>query len=424
MSIRKVSFQIFLALLLPGSIAYGQAARSPYSSYGLGEQYGTALAQSQGMGGVGYSNPSYLNICNQNPALLVYNRFTTFQAGVIGEQRTQKSDTVVEKSGNGNLNYLVMAFPVKSGWWTTSVGLMPYTRLNYRLNYTEPVTGSTTEFVDIIEEGSGGINQVYWSNGVSLNKSISVGIKASYLFSSTVSEYANLLVTGPVPISAKISDRVFVSSFQFTPGVSIHLDSLTKKNHRLNIGLVYDFGANLYAEFNRVVERWSPAAMLDSSTVISNQPGTISVPGNMMFGISFSKFPYKWIAAIDASFSDFSSYKDMEGTNPYQSDNWRIAGGFEMTPDRTSLSQYLKRVTYRGGISYENYPYLANGNMVRDFGITFGVSLPVGRISSLDLALKVGKKGDIVLNSIEENYLKLYFGITFNDQWFIKRRFD
>jgi hypothetical protein len=36
----------------------------------------------------------------------------------------------------------------------------------------------------------------------------------------------------------------------------------------------------------------------------------------------------------------------------------------------------------------------------------------------------LGRRGDLQLNKIEENYVKLYFGVTFNDQWFIKRRFD
>lgn len=425
MLICKRAFLLLLYVLIPTALALGQAARSPFSSYGLGEQYGTALAQSQGMGGVGYSNPQNLSINNQNPALLVYTRFTTFQAGVIGEQRSQSSDSVSEKSGSGNLNYLVISFPVKSGWWTSSFGLMPYTRLNYILNYTSPVAGAPPgTHVDVVEEGSGGINQFYWANGVSLNKDISVGIRAAYLFSSTESNYANLLVDTQVPISAKVSDRTFISDFQFSPGISIHLDSLTRQNYRLNFGLVYDFKTNLNTKFNRRIERWDLSGILDSTTVISNQPGVITVPSNIMFGLSFSKYPHHWMAAIDASYADYTQYRDLEGKNRYDANNWKVAGGFEITPDRTSLSQFLKRVTYRTGVSLENYPFLVNGNMVRDFGITFGLSLPVNRISSLDLALKVGKKGDQRLNGIEENYLKLYFGITFNDQWFIKRRFD
>jgi len=61
---------------------------------------------------------------------------------------------------------------------------------------------------------------------------------------------------------------------------------------------------------------------------------------------------------------------------------------------------------------------------VNDFGINFGLSMPVSRFSSLDLAFKIGKRGNLLENTIEENYFKIYFGVTFNDQWFIKRRFD
>jgi len=49
--------------------------------------------------------------------------------------------------------------------------------------------------------------------------------------------------------------------------------------------------------------------------------------------------------------------------------------------------------------------------------------LPAGR-SSMDLALKVGQRENKAENILEESYFKLYFGITFNDQWFIKRKFD
>jgi hypothetical protein len=38
----------------------------------------------------------------------------------------------------------------------------------------------------------------------------------------------------------------------------------------------------------------------------------------------------------------------------------------------------------------------------------------------MDLALKVGKRGNKKENVLEESYFTLYFGITFNDQWFIK----
>jgi hypothetical protein len=423
MFIRRSDLLFLSVFFLAAVSAWGQAARSPFSSYGLGEQYGTALAQSQGMGGVGISNPQFLYINNQNPALLVYNRLTTFQAGVIGEQRTQQNDSVTEKSGNGNLNYLAISVPVINGWWSTSFVLMPYTRLNYLLNYTKTVENST-ELLAVSEQGSGGINQFYWANGVSLNPRISLGLKMAYLFSSTNDDYLQTVRNAPVFLAGAVWDRTFISDFVFTPAISIHLDSLGKKKSRLNIGLVYDMKATLDAKFNRQVGRLNTAGVLDSTTVISNLPTTVTMPGNLMVGVSYSPYPFKWMAALDASYADYTQYRHIGGENPYGPESWRIAAGFEITPDRNSLSNYLKRTTYRTGVSVENTPILANGNPVKDFGITFGVSLPVNRISSLDLAVKWGKKGDKAVNAIEENYFKIYFGITFNDQWFIKRRFD
>ncbi len=425
MSLRKIHFPLLFIFSLGSLLALGQAARSPFSSFGIGEQYGTALTHSQGMGGVGISNPQYWYLNNQNPALLVYNRLTTFEAGLIGEQRSQSSSTTSEVSGSGNLNYVVLGIPVKPGRWTSSVALMPYTRLNYQLQYTQPIEGSTTNTVSITEKGSGGINQLNWSNGVSITKSISVGLKTTYLFSSVINEYSNFLTQSSQlqPISPKIYERTFVSDFQFSPALSIHLDSLFKKNYRLNFGAVYDFGTNLNSKFYQRIERFSPTALLDSVTTIPNAKGSITIPQSLAVGISFGK-SYKWTASVDAAYTDYSQYRGLSGANPYETNGWRLAAGYEITPDQASLSSYLKRVTYRTGVSFENYPYLVNGNPVKDFGITFGFSTPVGRVSSLDLALKVGRKGDKTLNLLEENYIKIYFGITFNDQWFIKRRFD
>jgi hypothetical protein len=425
MSLRKICFPFMAGLILSSTFVLGQAARSPFSSYGIGEQYVPGLTQNMGMGGTGISNPSYYYANVLNPALLPYNLRTTFHAGIIGEQRTQSSATITEKSGSGNLNYLVLVIPIKPGKWTSSLSMMPYTRLNYQLKYAAPIKGSPTDSVIVTELGSGGVNQVNWSNGYAINKSIALGLKATYLFSATVSEYSNSLAISSFVVSnPHVYERTSVSGFQFSPAIAIHIDSLTRKNYILNLGAVYDLGTTVNAKFFQRLDRIGSTGLpIDSLTLISNQPGKITLPQSFAVGISVSS-PNKWVAAVDGSYTDYSSYKGLDGKNPYASTDWRVAAGFEFIPDRQSLTSYLKRTTYRTGVSLENYPYLANGNTVRDFGITFGISLPVNGLSSLDVALKVGKKGDKTLNSIEENYLKLYFAITFMDQWFIKRKFD
>jgi hypothetical protein len=101
----KRIFLIYLAVFA-SSVAVCQVANSPFSTFGLGEIYGNALAQNQGMGGIGISNPSSWYINNLNPALLTYNYVTTFQAGMILENRTINDRSTSLKNATGNLHYL------------------------------------------------------------------------------------------------------------------------------------------------------------------------------------------------------------------------------------------------------------------------------------------------------------------------------
>ncbi len=425
LNFKKFSF-LTIGFISAITVAWGQAARSPFSYLGIGEPYGNALTHNQGMAGVGISNPQYFFLNNQNPALLVFNRFTVFEAGFIGEKRTTKGNGLSESNGSGNLNYLVTAFPVKLARWTTSIGLMPYSSVNYKLDYTQPIEGSSNT-VSIKESGEGGINQFFWSNGVVLNKNFSVGLKVNYLFGSVIREYSNALNLSNQPILYKptIYTRNYVKDFNFTAGLSFHKDSLAgRKNYKINVGAVYDFKADLNTEYYARIERRNSAGIVDSTTIVNNVPGSISIPSSFSAGISFGKGEY-WVVGADFTYLDYRKFRDFSGeTQPWGAAGYKSSLGAEFTPDPTAIGSYLKRMTYRTGVSYDKYPYLINGNLVKDFGINFGLSVPVARFSSLDFAVKVGKRGNLTDNTIEENYFKIYFGMTFNDQWFIKRRFD
>ncbi len=414
---------LFLGCILFGIAAHGQATRSPFSAFGIGEYYGNSLAHNQGMAGVGISNPQYYYLNNKNPALLVFNSLTVFESGIVGENRKLSNGNAVEKNASGNINYLALGFPVKRGWWSTSTGLMPYTNVNYKFNYTDDIVGSTDK-IAVAESGDGGINQVFWSNGVALNKTFSLGVRFNYLFGAINNTYANAVLgtQQSIVFVPTVLERYYYKDYNVSTGFSFHKDSLFKKNYRLNIGLTYDFSSNAKTSYYAQVERYVANRLIDSVAIATIQ-GTTTLPQTLGAGISFSKGDQVTIGC-DVLYLDYAQFRDFRGENPTGQGAWRIAVGGEVTPNAASPGNYLKRVTYRTGVSLDQYPYLVNGNTLKDFGINFGLSMPVGRISSVDIGVKFGKRGDLALNKIEENYVKLYFGITFNDQWFIKRRFD
>jgi hypothetical protein len=426
MSIFRKYVFIILALLFAVE-ASGQAARTPFTSFGIGEPYGNALINQQGMAGVGVSQPQFWFINNQNPALLVYNSINTaFQAGLITERRSISGDTLSETSQGGNMNYLVTAFPIKPGKWTTSVGLMPYTAVNYRLQYNDDIAGSPEE-VRVLEEGDGGLTQLYWSNGVRLTKDVAIGLKASYIFSSIVNTYKNQLInsTQPVNYLAAIEEKSYVRDFMFGTGISFSKDSLfSRQRYRLSFGATYDFATELDATKTDRIFRTNAVGDTTNVTVLpSSGNGSYSIPSSLTVGLSLSR-GLRWSVGTEFSYQDWSTFKNISGVDDQLQTSWRAAVGAEMIPDPFDTENYLKRMTYRVGVSMEENPFLANNNPVRDIGINFGFTLPAGRYNSVDLAFKYGKRGDKSENILQENYFKIYFGITFNDQWFIKRRFD
>ena len=419
---KKGNFLVVLLLSL-FQLASGQVANSPFSSFGIGDLYGNSLAQNQGMGGIGISNPSSWYVNNQNPALLINNYVTTFHGGMFIENRTIKDGTSSLQNTNGNLNYLVMAFPIKPGRWTTSIGLTPYSGVNYKLTVVEPVEGSLSSTVQTSRTGTGGINQLSWANGVKINKYAALGVRANYLFSSVVTqEEARLPQTIFAPF---LEERNYVSDFSFSTGLYLHKDSIGKKNYQLNFGAIYDLQTTVGTRKTVRLDTRSVVngSIVDSTTLINNEPSSFVLPQTLGFGISFGR-PSRWMVGADVSYLDYQQFKSFGGRATDTRTGTKSAIGLEVMPDQTGVSSYLRRMTYRAGLSYDQYPYLVAGNQVNDFGVNFGVSLPVARISTIDFSVKIGSRGSIVKNTIEENYFKIYLGMTFNDNWFIKRKFD
>ncbi|MDN3709484.1 hypothetical protein QW060_21070 [Myroides ceti] len=99
-------------------------------------------------------------------------------------------------------------------------------------------------------------------------------------------------------------------------------------------------------------------------------------------------------------------------------------GGF-YTPHHISFTNYLSRVTYRAGGKYEKTGLAINNQEVNDFSVNIGVGLPISRnISNLNIGLEYGQRGTKSAGLIRENYFNLSIGLSFNDKWFTKRRFE
>jgi hypothetical protein len=418
-------------LMIISLSAFGQAARSPFSTLGVGEIFGGALIQNQGLGGTGVAQSQFWSVNNQNPALLINNYFTTFQAGALVESRTFANDTASQKSVDGNLTYLITAFPVMRSkkdpnlmFWTTSVSLLPFSKVNYRLLYVDSIQGAPDNGMLTVESGSGGLSQVAWANGFRVTHELSLGLKASYVFGSTISDYANQLIVSnqSVPFVVAIREQTYMKDFMFTGGLAFAKDSLFNDNIRVNFGLTYAFATKLNTNKTTVVQRrLTSQTPITSDTLVSGK-GTVNIPSALTVGFALNK-GVDWAIATEFSMQDWSKFESINAEDEGLEKSWHVSLGGEITPDQTAFKNYFKRVTYRLGGSFEKTPYAVYGKQLNDYGVNFGFSLPAGR-SSIDTAVRLGKRGDKSETTVEETYFKIYFGITFVDQWFHRRKID
>ncbi len=419
---------LVVAVVLSAAESWGQAAPSPFTTYGIGEFYGNGLVHNQGTG-TGVAHPQYWNVNNQNPALLVYNTFSVFQVGVVGESRRIQGDTTNERNSGGNLNYFVFSFPVKLTKWTTSVGLMPYTNVDFNFQYPAYATDFMGAVVDTViarESGAGGLTQVYWSNGVRLTKELSVGVKAAYHFGPISNVYSNILTTNVNqgdPYTVNIENKKNIRGFNFGVGASFSKDSLGRRHDkRFSVGATYNLASDYRAKMVDRISRTTLAGDTLEKYTLSTANGTVSVPQSFTIGVAYGRGT-RWNVSTEYFYQNWADFKSVSADDEGLQKSWRWSLGGDYTPDPLALENYLSRITYRLGLSYAQAPYTANGATVNDYGINLGFSLPAGR-SSVDVAAQFGKRGNKTENVLEETYVRLFFGITFNDQWFIKRKFD
>ena len=143
----------------------------------------------------------------------------------------------------------------------------------------------------------------------------------------------------------------------------------------------------------------------------------------------------KWAASLDYSFQDkIELGGNLLNRNPklaFRKSSQLSLGGFYI-PKYNSISSYWDRVIYRAGVRSQQTGIMVDGsgngtqfNDVNDFGISFGVGLPMSNeISRLNLGFEFGKRGTTDNGLIEESYFNFKLGLLLSNKWFRKREIN
>jgi hypothetical protein len=408
--IKKILLSSFILLSLHSFAQAGTA--SPYSFYGIGDVKFKGTVENKAMGGLGIL-PDSIHINLQNPASLSSLKLTTFSVAGTYNTLSLKTESVSEKARRTTLDYLVMAFPV--GKIGLSLGLMPLSSVGYKI---EKVT--TTETLRYT--GTGGVNKVFVGAGYQITPKLSVGADLAYNFgtietNSAVSpnlqfgsrelnttSLSGISINTGVIYKSKLKKYDFISSFTLSP--STNLNSINDRN-------VAKISYN--SSGSEVV--W------DSKDVIIAD-SKVKLPTKFAFGAGLGEIK-KWFVGFESTFQGSSNFGNVYASNVTFENASKIALGGYFVPNYNSFSNYLNKITYRAGFRHENTGLVINSESINDTALTLGLGLPVGgALSNINLGMEYGKRGTTNAALIQENYLNISIGLSFNDKWFVKRKFD
>ena len=413
--------------------AYAQDGTvSPYSYFGIGELRSVRTVENQMMGGIAmYADSIHVNLNNPaaygNLGVRVGEDFgmTVYTSGISLKQLRLKSETEQENTSVTNLDYLSIAMALKEGLGI-GFGITPYSSVGYNI-VSESTNDNDVSVINTFN-GTGGINRVYFSVGYKVLKDFSIGATMNFNFGTL--ENNRLQIVENVQFGAK-NDRTsringvdFNYALNYTPKIS--------DTYRLHTSVRVNTQGNLSS---RNTQRIGSVSAINGQEIeiidvdlaergLANTALKIPVTSTVGLGIGEDM---KWFLGVEYSQQGLSSFTneflDFDDL-VYQDASSIVFGGF-FVPDHDSFSGYLKRITYRAGARFDKTGMVVNNTEIDNFGITFGVGLPLsGSFSNLNLGFELGKRGTTNANLIEENYFKVNIGLSLNDLWFRKRKIN
>lgn len=396
---------------------------SPYSFFGIGDPLSLKSVEEMSMGRIGGAMDSPYRLSLTNPASYGSLLYTTYVfAG--GNNWTNFDDgTETQTSSNASFTYLALGIPMK-GNQGLALGLQLNTAVGYSvLSYSENEEGIINERTDF--EGSGGTNRAFLGYGYKFPFNLMLGAEAAYIFGGLDNSVTNRRLG--VQLGTKYKVDSWVDGFEFKVGAQYNValpDELV-----LKMGASATLGHDLEEDGNEIlysINNTNSPVDIPVDTLYNNPfKSDISYPLKSVLSAGIGK-DKTWFAGLEYEFMDAleieGAYYQEQDVYQYKSNNRISLGGYYI-PNFNAISNYWQRITYRAGFHYRTMGLTINETDINDYGISFGVGLPVGlQLSNVNFGFEIGQRGEKTNNLIQENYFNFRLSLSLSDKWFRKRQ--
>ena len=420
-------FQLLTCFVIAEIGSAQNTTSSPYSSFGLGDLEEQLLTPQMAMGHTkyGWADPSFLNIANPASHSTIVTPIFDLSLAVNAISLTNETSSA--DFSNTYFRNVVLGLPLK-GSWGMSLGLIPYSKVGYDTKSTQ--NDSELGNVDYIYQGSGGLNQFFWGNGINIHsdslQQLSIGINTGFIFGSINRNRFVFPDANSGTFNVTSQNDNFMKGFSFNAGLMYNI----KINEKLKIGIgtTYELSTKLNAIQTNLEHTFAGNQIADTIS-FDSLTGKISVPEKINIGLS-TVIDGKWTLMLDYSTQDWSKFNSLNNSNEGLVKQSQLAFGLQFLHDAKDL-KLVRRTRYRIGSRFNN-TNLNIGEQLKEFGITFGLGIPLkfrgGISSSLNVSGEFGQRGVSSSTIVKEQFSRWMVGFSFtpdfHDRWFAKRKIN
>ena len=415
-----------------------EGTSSPYSFYGIGSLKFKGTTENRAMGGLSiYTDSIHMNF--KNPASYVNNnlfsfnneaRLVKFTVGIGHTSTELETSDASDNSNTTTFDYLGLNVPM--GKFGMGFGVIPHSSVGYKLESRNNIDSLEYKY-----SGNGGVNKVFLGFGYLISENLSIGIDAHYNFGNIQNNAIEFLYDDeqlPLDYQAREINRSDLSGINYNLGISYKpminektqlvtsftyspSYNLTSKNKRTFASVIISENTGIEYPINEIEVDLLPLGLEETD---------LKMPSKMSIGVGIGSVR-NWFVGTEYNIIKSSVFSSdlLDLQNTYFEDSSILSIGGFYIPDYNSFNKLLQRIVYRSGIYFEKTGLNINNQSIKEFGISFGLGIPVSSLfSNINAVIEIGERGTTDQNLVKENFINFQLSLSLNDRWFIKRKYN
>jgi len=442
MGIKNKIIVIALLIFGIGNMAMAQSESAlgsftPYSLFGIGDiaKQGSAINRAMGGIGIGVRDNTYINYLN--PASITKRDTLAFMFDFgLYQKNTFTTDGSRKSPFNTlNISHIALTAPI---YKKTAIiaGVSPISNTGYNFTEIETDLEMINEYGNVIYSryGDGYISRLFVGVSTVLFKNLSVGVEGDYYFGN-IRHHSDIGFGGDGTNQAGpgIPRRINTGKDNSLKSLGGKIAAQYEKNLNndvsLTIGATWSVGSKLRGDQVNYIYAQSSTTGLTDTIRHDRYDKKYEMPSELGIGFSIRKKD-SWMVGVDYTRQDWtkSKFDDTPGINFQTAVANSFRTGVEYIPNKYDVRYYLRKVSYRGGVYYDQGYTKIAGKQINAMGVTLGATFPIPTSSilynTIGFSVDIGQRGTLDNNLLRERYVMFNVHISLHEIWFRKIRYD